>query len=96
MESCETGGGSTPSGLALRRRMLPLAEHILDSEKADFDASKFHDRYEQTIIEMINVKKADMPVAKQRLLPKIVAGTDLMATLRQSIADTEREDRGAA
>jgi DNA end-binding protein Ku len=73
-----------------------LAEHILDSEKADFDASKFHDRYEQTIIEMINVKKADMPVAKQRLLPKIVAGTDLMATLRQSIADTEREDRGAA
>jgi DNA end-binding protein Ku len=76
--------------------MLALAEHILDSKKADFDASKFHDRYEQAIIEMINIKKAGMPVAKQRLVPKIVAGTDLMAALRQSIADTEREDHAAA
>jgi DNA end-binding protein Ku len=76
--------------------MLALAEHILDSKKADFDPSKFHDRYEQAIIEMINFKKAGMPVAKQRLVPKIVGGTDLMAALRQSIADTEREDRAAA
>jgi DNA end-binding protein Ku len=74
--------------------MLQLAEHILDTKKADFDATKFHDRYEQAMIEMIDVKKAGMPPAvKQRLVPRIVGGTDLMAALRQSIAETEREDK---
>ena len=34
---------------------------------------------------MINEKKAGLPVSKQRELPRIVAGTDLMAALRQSI-----------
>ena len=34
---------------------------------------------------MINEKKAGLPVSKQRELPRVVAGTDLMAALRQSI-----------
>jgi DNA end-binding protein Ku len=73
--------------------MLALAEHILETKKADFDPSKFHDRYEQAIIEMINVKKAGMPPGVQkRMVPRIVGGTDLMAALRQSIADGEKDD----
>jgi DNA end-binding protein Ku len=48
-------------------------------------SSKFHDRYEAAIVAMINEKKAGLPVSKQRELPKVVAGTDLMAALRQSI-----------
>jgi len=65
--------------------MLTLAEHILESKSAKFDASEFHDRYEEAIVAMLNEKKAGMPVPKQRELPRIVAGTDLMAALRQSI-----------
>ena len=65
--------------------MLALAEHILESKAAKFDSSKFHDRYEAAIIAMINEKKAGLPVSKQRELPRVVAGTDLMAALRQSI-----------
>jgi DNA end-binding protein Ku len=65
--------------------MIALAEHILESKAAKFDSSKFHDRYEATIIAMINEKKAGLPVSKQRELPRVVAGTDLMAALRQSI-----------
>ena len=77
--------------------MLQLAEHILETKKADFDADKFHDRYEQAMIEMINVKKAGMPApAKERLVPRIVGGTDLMAVLRQSIADSERNEKATA
>ena len=34
---------------------------------------------------MIAEKKAGLPVSKQRELPRIVAGTDLMSALRQSI-----------
>jgi hypothetical protein len=33
------------------------------------------------------------PAVKQRLVPRIVGGTDLMAALRQSIAVTEREEK---
>jgi DNA end-binding protein Ku len=65
--------------------MLALAEHILESKAAKFDSSKFHDRYEAAIVAMINEKKAGLPVSKQRELPRVVAGTDLMAALRQSI-----------
>jgi DNA end-binding protein Ku len=65
--------------------MLALAEHILETKAAKFDVSTFHDRYEEAIVAMLNEKKAGMPVSKQRELPRIVAGTDLMAALRQSI-----------
>ncbi len=76
--------------------MLQLAEHILETKKAEFDADAFHDRYEQAMIEMINVKKAGMPApAKERLVPRIVGGTDLMAVLRQSIADSAQAEKQA-
>jgi len=65
--------------------MLALAEHILESKAAKFDSSKFHDRYEAAIVTMINEKMAGLPVSKQRELPRVVAGTDLMAALRQSV-----------
>ena len=72
--------------------MLVLAEHIL-RKAAKFDASKFHDRYEAAIVAMINEKKAGLPVSKQRELPRVVAGTDLMAALRQSIERAKRQRR---
>jgi DNA end-binding protein Ku len=75
--------------------MLALAEHILETKKADFDATKFHDRYEQAIIEMIAVKKAGMPVSKKRPVPRIVGGTDLMAALRGSLAAEAKSTQGA-
>jgi len=74
------------------KEMLALAEHILDTKKADFDPAQFHDRYEQAIVEMIDVKKLGMPPAVQkRMVPRIVGGTDLMAALRQSIKEVEGE-----
>lgn len=69
----------------IAKDMLALAEHILETKTAKFDAAEFHDRYEEAIVAMLNEKKAGMPVSKKRELPRIVAGTDLMAALRQSI-----------
>jgi DNA end-binding protein Ku len=65
--------------------MLALAEHILESKAATFDPTQFHDRYEEAVVAMLNEKRAGMPIAKQRPMPRIVAGTDLMAALKQSI-----------
>ena len=77
--------------IQIPKDMLALAEHILDSKAAKFDPSKFHDRYEEAIVTMLNEKKAGMPIAKQRPMPRIVAGTDLMAALRQSIDKAKEE-----
>jgi DNA end-binding protein Ku len=72
------------------QEMLTLAEHILDTKKADFDPAQLHDRYEQAMVEMIDVKKLGMPPAVQkRMAPRIVGGTDLMAALRQSIKEVD-------
>jgi hypothetical protein len=40
---------------------------------------------------MLNEKRAGMPIPKQRPMPRIVAGTDLMAALKQSI-EKAKED----
>jgi DNA end-binding protein Ku len=71
--------------IQIPKDMLALAEHILESKAATFDPSKFHDRYEEAIVTMLNEKRAGMPIPKERPMPRIVAGTDLMAALRQSI-----------
>jgi DNA end-binding protein Ku len=82
--------------VTIPKDMLGLAEHILETKAAKFDASKFHDRYEAAIVAMINEKKAGLPVSKQRELPRIVAGTDLMSALRQSIERAKEAEPKAA
>jgi DNA end-binding protein Ku len=82
--------------IQIPKDMLALAEHILDSKAAAFDPSKFHDRYEEAIVAMLNEKKAGMPVSKPRPMPRIVAGTDLMAALRQSIEGAKEDTPKAA
>ena len=71
--------------IQIPKDMLALAEHILESKAATFDPTLFHDRYEEAIVTMLNEKRAGMPIPKQRPMPRIVAGTDLMAALKQSI-----------
>jgi|ERR1700733_1785042 DNA end-binding protein Ku len=75
----------------IAKDMLALAEHILESKAATFDPKLFHDRYEEAVVTMLTDKKAGMPISKERPIPRIVAGTDLMAALRQSI-EKAKED----
>ena len=77
--------------IQIPKDMLALAEHILESKAATFDPTLFHDRYEEAIVAMLNEKRAGMPILKQRPMPRIVAGTDLMAALRQSIDKAKEE-----
>jgi DNA end-binding protein Ku len=77
--------------IKIPKDMLALAEHILESKAATFDPTLFHDRYEEAIVSMLNEKRAGMPIPKERPMPRIVAGTDLMAALRQSIEKAKDE-----
>src|ERR1700761_2428820 len=82
--------------IQIPKDMLALAEHILESKRATFDPTLFHDRYEEAVVTMLNEKRAGMPIPKERPMPRIVAGTDLMAALKQSIEKAKAETPVAA
>jgi DNA end-binding protein Ku len=82
--------------IKIPKDMLALAEHILESKAATFDPTLFHDRYEEAVVTMLNEKRAGMPIPKERPMPRIVAGTDLMAALKQSIEKAKGETPKAA
>ena len=65
--------------------MLDLAKHIIQTKMDHFDISKFEDRYENALIEMIRAKQAGRPVEASRpQAPTHVV--NLMEALRKSIA----------
>jgi len=80
----------------LSKDMLQLAEHIVDTKSAEFDPSKFEDRYESAVVELLKRKQAGLP---QKSEAPVVASSrviNLMDALRQSIAESERRRPGAA
>jgi DNA end-binding protein Ku len=65
--------------------MLDLAKHIVEQKSAEFDPSKFDDRYEAALVELVN-KKRNGTLAKATASPR--PGTnvvDLMTALQQSL-----------
>ena len=67
--------------------MLTLAEHILKSKETKFDPSKFVDRYEQVVLQLLEKKQQGMPAP---MAAPFVAPTNvvsLMDALRGSIAE---------
>jgi DNA end-binding protein Ku len=65
--------------------MLDLARHIVEQKTADFDPSKFDDRYESALLELIKQKRAGTtikPHGKERPGTNVV---DLMTALKQSL-----------
>ncbi len=66
--------------------MLKLAEHILQSKAADFDPSRFVDRYEEAVTEMLKKKQAGMPVPRDHAAPRPQNVENLMDALRRSMA----------
>jgi DNA end-binding protein Ku len=76
----------------VERDMLKLAEHILNSKKADFDPTEFVDHYEEALVEMLRKKQEGVPLSKERppAPPRNVA--NLMDALKRSLA-TEKKPK---
>jgi DNA end-binding protein Ku len=73
--------------IAIPKDMLQLAEHILDTKAADFDPSKFQDRYEDAVVAMIQSKRAGMPqVTPKSVSPSGGNVVSLMDALKRSLA----------
>ena len=65
--------------------LLRLAEHILQGKATPFDPSRFVDRYEQAVIELIETKRKGLPANAVRSVPIIRGPIDLMEALKRSL-----------
>jgi DNA end-binding protein Ku len=72
--------------VTLASDMVKLAEHILQSKAASFDPSKFVDRYEQALVEMLKHKQAGIPAPREQKITGSPNVINLMDALRRSIS----------
>ena len=71
--------------LTLPAEMRELAGHIIETRSANFDPSKFEDRYESAVLDLIKSKQAGEPVQAPNVAPPSTV-FNLMDALRRSIA----------
>jgi len=80
--------------IKIKGEMLKLAEHIIDTKRAEFDIATFEDRYEAALAELVKAKLEGRTIEVRKQAPrgKVV---DLMAALRES-AGMARKPAGGA
>lgn len=71
--------------MKLPAEMGNLARHIIASMATDFDASRFEDRYENAVIELLKAKQAGKPAQAPSSAPPASNVVNLMDALRKSI-----------
>jgi DNA end-binding protein Ku len=76
--------------------MLKLAEHILDSKAAGFDPSKFVDRYETALENLLKQKQAGITPKEGPTQVPPTRVINLMDALRQSIEGEQAKKSAAA
>jgi DNA end-binding protein Ku len=82
--------------LKIKKEMLELAQHIVASKTAEFDASQFRDRYEEAVVEMLKKKQAGAPLPKTRPSSAPSNVIDLMQALQRSLGQTPSARKPAA
>ena len=69
------------------QEMTDLAELIIDKKKAKFDPSKFEDKYEDALLELIRAKKAGKKAPRPQAAPKPSNVVNLFDALKKSLSD---------
>ncbi len=77
--------------MTIPKEMLALAEHILDSKKADFAPETFVDRYEEALVDMLRTKQAGMPAPATLPAPRHANVVNLFDALKQSLAEETKQ-----
>ena len=74
--------------LKIKGEMLKLAEHIIETKLGTFDPSKFDDRYEDAVAELVKAKLAGEKITPRKV-EKPDNVVDLMSALRASAGLTK-------
>jgi DNA end-binding protein Ku len=83
-----------PEGL-FDGEMINLASHIIDQNKAKFDPSKFEDRYENALLELIRAKQAGRKPPTAHSVEKPSNVVNLFDALKKSLAADGGKQRAA-
>lgn len=67
------------------KEMIDLAQHIIDGKKTKFDPSKFDDRYEDALLELIRARKAGKRAPRAKAAPKPSNVVNLFDALKKSL-----------
>ncbi|TGQ34946.1 Ku protein [Mesorhizobium sp. M00.F.Ca.ET.216.01.1.1] len=70
--------------------MIDLAKHIIDEKRTRFDPSKFEDRYENALLELIRAKKAGKKAPKTKAAPQPSNVINLFDAPKKSLSSGER------
>jgi len=69
------------------KEMIELAQHIIDKKQAKFDPSKFDDKYEDALLELIRARKAGKKAPKAKAASKPSNVVNLFDALKKSLAE---------
>jgi DNA end-binding protein Ku len=78
---------------AIDAEMLAIARTIIERRTGKFDSSKFRDRYQEALRELIEAKMRGLPI-KPQAIPTPAPVVDLMAALKRSLARETPAARG--
>jgi DNA end-binding protein Ku len=81
--------------VTVKPQEVALAEKLVEGLATDFDASKYHDEYQQRLMQMIEAKREGQHVpseAPKRRAPVV----DLMAALQKSLGELPRKPAAKA
>ena len=79
---------------AIDAEMLAIARTIIERRTGKFDPSKFRDRYQEALRELIEAKMRGLPI-KPQAIPTPAPVVDLMAALKRSLAHEKPAAKGA-
>ncbi len=77
------------------KEMIDLAEHIIDKKQARFDPSKFDDKYEGALLELVRAKKAGKRAPKPQSASKPSNVVNLFDALKKSLAADNGQETGS-
>jgi DNA end-binding protein Ku len=83
----------TSADSAIDPEMLAIARAIIEQRKAKFDPSKFRDRYQEALRELVEAKMKGLPI-EPREVPAPAPVIDLMAALKRSLAQEAPDVKG--
>lgn len=73
--------------------MLDLATHIIDKKLASFDPTRFEDRYQDAVLELIKAKGGDKVVSLPKSAPAPSNVISLIDALKKSVATEKTADK---
>jgi len=75
--------------IKIDKEMLELAAHIIGTKKGSYDASKFDDRYEEALAELVKAKIEGKPFKKVKAV-KASKPSDLLQALKDSAGTSKK------